>query len=79
PFLGPSTLRDTVGLAGDIFLYPVSYVKPVTLAYGIQSVDFINRASFRTGEYQLLKDAAISPYEAFRAAYIQYRIALINK
>src|SRR3990172_6946320 len=29
PFLGPSSLRDTAGLAGDYFLSPVSYITPL--------------------------------------------------
>ena len=31
PILGPSTLRDTVGFAGDAFLYPISYIVDPTI------------------------------------------------
>jgi phospholipid-binding lipoprotein MlaA len=73
PFLGPSTLRDSVGLVGDLFLYPVSYVEPLEAAVGIRAYEILNETSFKIGDYESLKKAAINPYEAFRDAYIQHR------
>ena len=73
PVLGPSTLRDSVGLFGDRFLNPVTYVEPTEASLGISAYDKVNGISFRIGDYEALKDAAIDPYEAFRDAYIQYR------
>lgn len=73
PFLGPSTLRDSVGLVGDYFLHPVSYVNPQLASWGIKSYDYFNKASFRIGDYESLKEGAIDPYLAIRDAYIQYR------
>lgn len=73
PVLGPSTLRDAVGLAGDYFLTPVNYVDPWELSLGIKSYDTINSLSFRLGDYEALKAAAVEPYVAIRNAYIQNR------
>jgi phospholipid-binding lipoprotein MlaA len=73
PVLGPSTLRDSVGLFGDRFLNPVAYVEPTEASLGISAYDKVNGLSFRIGDYEALKDAALDPYEAFRDAYIQYR------
>jgi phospholipid-binding lipoprotein MlaA len=74
PVLGPSTLRDAVGLAGDSFLLdPVNYVSPWELRLGINTLDIINKTSFRIGEYERMKDAALDPYVAIRDAYIQNR------
>jgi phospholipid-binding lipoprotein MlaA len=73
PFLGPSTLRDSVGLVGDHFLHPVSYVTPQTASMGIKAYDVVNKTSFRIGDYESLKEGAIDPYLAIRDAYIQYR------
>ncbi len=73
PILGPSTLRDAVGLAGDYFLTPVNYVEPWELPAGIKSYDTINSLSFHLGEYEAFKAAAVEPYVAFRNAYIQNR------
>jgi len=73
PVLGPSTLRDSVGMVGDRFLNPVTYVKPVEASVAIWSYDKINETSLHIGDYESIKEAAIEPYEAFRDAYIQYR------
>jgi len=73
PVLGPSTLRDSVGMVGDRFLNPVTYVKPVEASLAIWSFDKINETSLHIGDYESIKEAAIEPYEAFRDAYIQYR------
>lgn len=73
PLFGPSTLRDSVGLGGDMFLDPVSYVEPAAASTGIGLYEQVNALSFRIGDYESLKEAAINPYEAFRNAYMQYR------
>jgi len=73
PLLGPSTLRDSIGMVGDRFLNPITYVKPVEASVAIGSYNKINETSLQIGNYESIKDAAIEPYEAFRDAYIQYR------
>jgi phospholipid-binding lipoprotein MlaA len=73
PILGPSTLRDSVGMIGDWFLNPVSYVHPTEAYLEIRAVETVNQTSFRIGDYESLKEAAIDPYVAFRNAYIQHR------
>ncbi|WDP88692.1 MAG: VacJ family lipoprotein [Desulfobacter sp.] len=78
PVLGPSTLRDTVGSVGDMFITPVTYVKPWELEWGMRGVDTVNGTSFRIGDYEALKDAALDPYIALRNAYIQNRRAKIQ-
>lgn len=79
PVLGPSTLRDSVGMLGDRFLNPVGYVDPLELSLGISSYNMINNISFRIGDYEALKKAALDPYQAFRNAYIQLRQAEIRR
>ena len=79
PFLGPSTLRDSVGLVGDLFLNPVSYVEPTEAAVGITGYEMVNDTSFQIGDYESLKKAAINPYEALRDAYIQHRNSKVKK
>ena len=78
PFLGPSTLRDSVGLVGDLFLNPTSYVEPTEAAIGIYSYKIVNDTSFKIGDYESLKKAAINPYEALRDAYIQHRTSKVK-
>jgi phospholipid-binding lipoprotein MlaA len=73
PLLGPSTLRDFVGMFGDAFLYPVNYVTPAAAELSIRGVDLVNQTSFHIGEYEALKEASIDPYVAIRNSYLQYR------
>jgi phospholipid-binding lipoprotein MlaA len=80
PVLGPSTLRDAIGMAGDYFvLDPIDYVSPWELELGLDVLDIINRTSFRIGDYESLKKAALDPYVAIRDAYIQNRRMQINQ
>jgi phospholipid-binding lipoprotein MlaA len=73
PVFGPSTLRDTVGMAADRFLTPTSYIDPSLDAIAVSAVKTVNDTSFRIGDYETVKESAIDPYEAFRDFYIQYR------
>ena len=73
PLLGPSTLRNSVGMVGDMFLDPVFYVEPEWLAISISAVNTANSMSFSLAEYDSLKAATVDPYVAIRDAYIQYR------
>lgn len=83
PLLGPSTLRDTVGTVGDLFLNPFQGIQLVQIDAGeltstntnliLTGVRIVNDTSFRIGDYEALKNAALDPYEAFRDAYIQFR------
>jgi len=78
PILGPSSPRDSVDIAGDYFLYPVSYVYPWYAGIGIRSYEIVNSTSLRIGDYESLKEAAIDPYVAVRDAYIQYRLKKVK-
>jgi phospholipid-binding lipoprotein MlaA len=73
PILGPSSLRDTVGMVGDWFLDPVYYVNPLEASLGISAYDRVNETSFYIGDYEDLKKAAIDPYVSIRDAYTQNR------
>ena len=39
----------------------------------IRAMETVNDTSFRIGDYEALKEAAIDPYVALRNAYIQHR------
>jgi len=73
PLLGPSTLRDTIGMAGDSFLKPGSYIEPLEISMGVTGLRTINATSFKIGDYETFKKAALEPYEGLRNAYIQNR------
>ncbi|MBW2192816.1 MAG: VacJ family lipoprotein [Deltaproteobacteria bacterium] len=78
PLLGPSTLRDTVGIVGDAFLNPIRYIDPAEIGWAMTGYEFLNDVSFHIGDYETFKDAAIDPYEAFKDAYLQSRINKVN-
>jgi len=78
PILGPSSPRDTISIAGDYFLSPVSYISPWYAWLGVRTYEEVNATSLRIGDYEALKEAAIDPYVAFRDAYIQYRLKKVE-
>lgn len=74
PMVGPSTFRDTLGTGGEYFFDPVNFAEvPYEIMYGCTALEKMNSLSFRLGDYESLKNAAIDPYDAFRDFYIQYR------
>lgn len=75
PFFGPSNLRDTVGLIGDTFLSPLTYLTASEAAAGIgaHAGKRVNNTSLTIGDYEDFKDASFDPYIALRDAYAQYR------
>ena len=77
PLLGPSSLRDTVGLAGDYVLNPVNWV---TILYGghawtiaIPSTNTLRALPDELGKYDSATKNALDRYLAARSSYIQYR------
>jgi phospholipid-binding lipoprotein MlaA len=79
PFLGPSSLRDSVGLVGDIFLSPVNYVTPWEDAFALDATEYFNENALHVGEYEDLIESAVEPYVALKNAYTQHRRSLIRK
>ncbi|MBN1829674.1 MAG: VacJ family lipoprotein [Deltaproteobacteria bacterium] len=79
PFLGPSSVRDSIGLLGDYALSPVTYLNPWELSTGVNAYDKVNGVSLKIGDYESLKGAAIDPYVAMRNAYVQYRLKKVKE
>jgi len=79
PLLGPSTLRDGVGLATDTLLNPVSVsaidrVPVRNSLIGVQAVD--TRANLLDAS-KLVDDTALDPYSFVRDAYLQRRNSMV--
>lgn len=74
PFLGPSTLRDTAGLAVDASLFmPVLYLDDTRTRNQLLITQFVDtRAQLLPGS-DLLDEAALDPYAFMRDAYLQRR------
>lgn len=82
PFFGPSTVRDSVGMVGDSFLNPTSYIGyigPWEASVGVSVFETINKTSLALGEFEDLKASSLEPYIAFRDGYVQLRKKQINK
>lgn len=74
PFLGPSTLTDSLGLAADGLMNPLFYMpKEIWAGFAIRAGLVMNSLSMRIGEYEDFKKAALDPYASLRQAYLQNR------
>ena len=79
PFLGPSTVRDTVGMGGDIFtgfsfwvtepIGPVKSMVAYCVTYGLR----LNDLGAVLSSYETLTKTAIEPYASLRDAYAKLR------
>lgn len=75
PFLGPTTVRDGIGLPLDYLANPVTYVKPNTTAYGLAATEVIDARA------QVLKAEELASgdlYVFFRDVYLSRREFLLN-
>jgi len=83
PVLGPSSLRDTVGLAGDYALNPVNWVSFVYGGYAwtiaIPSTNSLRVTHEQLGVYDSATKSALDKYLAVRSSYIQYRQEVAKK
>ncbi|MGH8047609.1 MAG: MlaA family lipoprotein [Chthoniobacterales bacterium] len=77
PVLGPSTVRDTVGLAGDYALNPITWICFVYGDYdwivAIPAVNTTRSLPAQMDLYDSITKDSLDRYLAVRSAYIQYR------
>lgn len=77
PLLGPRSLRDTVGLAGDYALNPVSWVSIVYGGYtwiiAISATSTLSGMPNKLDAYDAATKNSLDRYVAARSAYSQYR------
>lgn len=77
PILGPSNLRDTVGLAAYYQLDPVLNLDHVPTRNTLSVLRFVNRRAQLLDAEKVLDEAALDPYTFLRDAYIQHRRSLV--
>jgi phospholipid-binding lipoprotein MlaA len=73
PILGPSSVRDTVGWVGDIYTWPITYVKPNRTRNTLVAVRFVGIRADLLAASKVLEAAALDPYIFVRDAYLQRR------
>ena len=78
PFLGPSTVRDTIALPADFYADPWGHVRPVRLRNPGYVVRVVDRRAANLNAGSLIEDAALDKYEFVRDAYLQRRESQIN-
>lgn len=77
PLLGPSNLRDTVGLVAYYQLDPVLNLDHVPTRNTLSVLRFVNRRAQLLDAEKVLDEAALDPYTFLRDAYIQHRRSLV--
>jgi phospholipid-binding lipoprotein MlaA len=78
PYLGPATVRDTVGSVFDMFGNPISFLPGMQIAgvtIGTTTVD----AADRLGQLKMAEDASIDFYTFIRSSYYQMRRAELRE
>ncbi len=87
PLLGASDTRDTVGLAGDAYLMPTTWLTRVhPNNYGPSDlkelppvIDVIQNSPELLKTYDDFLKSAVDPYLAVRDGYLQFRAAAVKK
>lgn len=78
PFLGPSTIRDTVALPINYFATVYPWISPAYARYTLLGVNYVNLRSQFLDLDEARRAASLDPYAFDRSAYLQYRAHLIN-
>lgn len=91
PFLGPSSLRDTFGIAVDsffvdpvtqgvtsVFLHNVSYINSTALRLPVAGARAVDTRAQLLDVEKTLEEAALDKYEFMRDAYLQRRTSLVT-
>jgi phospholipid-binding lipoprotein MlaA len=87
PLLGPTTVRDLTGYAGDFAINPLNWYLIFSnhrlisnaVGYSISASRFVVRAPASVRTYEQMKEAAVDPYIAVRNAYLSHRAAQLEK
>lgn len=83
PILGPSTVRDTFGIAGDYVMNPLSWVTFVfggaTWTLAITTPNTVRSLPPQMEQYDAATRDALDRYLSARAAYIQFREAVVER
>jgi phospholipid-binding lipoprotein MlaA len=79
PVFGPSNIRHSLGIAGDVFAGTTYYIDMTyaeTVAY--YSINRVNLLSLSAQRYEDLKRYSIDPYVSLRQAFYDYRRNIVE-
>jgi len=78
PILGPSDVRDAVGLGVHAYFDPVNnYVEPESAMWGVNVLRAVDTRAALLGTENLVAGAALDRYTFIRSAYLQRRRSLV--
>jgi len=77
PLLGPSTVRDSIGLPLDISVSPSAVINDGRTQVALTALQLINARANLLGASQVLDDIALDKYTFLRDAYLQRRRSLV--
>ncbi len=73
PLLGPSSVRDAIGLVPDWYTQPIAYLDDRGVRWALAILYGIDRRADLLGASKVLEEAALDPYSFTRDAYLQKR------
>ena len=81
PILGPSSVRDGVGRAGDYFLYPPNYLGywQWEADWSASGVETINSVPGIIDIYDAVTSSALDKYSAVKDGYLQRREKMVEE
>ncbi|BBL73021.1 MlaA family lipoprotein [Methylomagnum ishizawai] len=77
PFIGPSTPRGVVGVAGDTMSNPINWINPVGIPWGSGVLKTTDMRADLLSATKIMDEASVDRYEFMRNAYFQQRKYLI--
>ncbi len=78
PFIGPSTPRGVVGVAGDTLSNPINWVTPTVIPWGSGILRTVDMRADLLSATKIMDEASVDRYEFMRNAYFQQRKYLIH-
>lgn len=82
PFIGPSSIRGSVGWVADAYCDPLTYGRFTFVEFmAIRAYKNLNDLSLQLegNEYETLTEGAVDKYAAVRDAYIRYRAKKVSE
>ncbi|HET9701320.1 MAG TPA: VacJ family lipoprotein [Burkholderiales bacterium] len=77
PLIGPSTVRDTVGLVGDAYIAPILNPDDISTRNLLIGLRLISARAELLDAERIIEDAALDEYAFIRDAFLQRRLNLI--
>ncbi|HID44351.1 MAG TPA: VacJ family lipoprotein [Chromatiaceae bacterium] len=78
PVIGPSSVRDAIGFAGDWVVNPIyTQIDSATISWSLYGIRYVDRRADLLKASRVLQTAALDPYSFVRDSYMQRREHLI--